>query len=88
MFFKILMNNFLFFIVIFCVFFACFRFYYDFVLVFLHVLMLFLCFLGVVDSIFVNLIQVEATCIRKKHQAIPQMKVLYGLFLTTSDVEN
>ena len=31
-FFKILMNNFLFFLVIFCVFFACFsRFYYDFI---------------------------------------------------------
>ena len=40
------------------------------------------------DSIFANLIQVEATCIRKKHQKIPQMKVLYGLFLTTNDVEN
>ena len=40
------------------------------------------------DLLFVNLIQVEATCFRKKHQTIPQMKVLYGLFLTTNDVEN
>ena len=25
---------------------------------------------------------------QKKHQTIPRMKVLYGLFLTTNDVEN
>ena len=91
-FFNILMNNVLFFScfsLLFGVFFGMFfRFYYDFVFVFFHFLMLFFCFLGVFDSIIVNLIQVEATCIRKKHQTIPQMKVQYGLFLTTNDVEN
>ena len=50
------------------------RFYYDFVFVFFHVLMLFFCFLGVFDSIFVNLIQVEATCIRKNTKQYPKWK--------------
>ena len=65
-----------------------FRFYYDFVFVvsFFSVISLF--FWMFFDSIFANLIQVEATCIRKNYQQIHQMKVLYGLFLTTNDVEN
>ena len=55
--------------------FACFsRFYYDFVFVFFHLLMVFFCFLGVFDSFFVNLIQVEATCIRKNTKQYPKWK--------------
>ena len=77
-FFKILMNNVLFFLVFSC-YFLCFfsmfsRFYCDFVFVVFHFLMLFFCFLGVFDSIFVNLIQVEATCIRKNTKQYPKWK--------------
>ena len=57
-----------------CVFSMFSRFYYDFVFVFFHVLMLFFCFLGVFDSIFVNLIQVEATCSRKNTKQYPKWK--------------
>ena len=91
-FFKILMNNFLFFSCLFLLFFV-------FVCMFFPILLRFcVCVFSFFNGIFLffrcfwfifcQSDPSRSDMYQKKHQTIPQMKVLYGLFLTTNDVEN